>query len=212
MTLNRRQLILRSSAGLLAAGLSLPALPALAQSVDMEALLKPGVLPDKVQGAEDAPLTVVEYASMTCGHCANFHKNTYPHLKKEYVETGKVRFIFREFPLDPVASAAFMLARSVPEEKYFDVIDFMFAEQRAWAFTNDPYNSLLNFAKQIGFTQESFEKTLTDQALLDGINATRDRASSEFGVSSTPTFFFNGNKVSGAISVEELDKEAAKYL
>ncbi|WP_306027113.1 DsbA family protein [Stappia sp. MMSF_3263] len=212
MTLNRRQLILRSSAGLLAAGTALSALPALAQSVDMDKLLEPGTLPEKVLGEEGAPLTIVEYASMTCGHCANFHKATYPHLKKEYIETGKARFIFREFPLDPVAAAAFMLARSVPEEKYFDVIDVMFAEQRNWAFSNDPYNSLLNFAKQIGFTQESFEKTLTDQALLDGINATRDRASSDFGVNSTPTFFFNGNKVSGAISVEQLDKEAAKYL
>lgn len=212
MTLNRRQLILRSSAGLLAAGTALSALPALAQSVDMDKLLEPGTLPEKVLGEEGAPLTIVEYASMTCGHCANFHKATYPHLKKEYIETGKARFIFREFPLDPVAAAAFMLARSVPEEKYFDVIDVMFAEQRNWAFSNDPYNSLLNFAKQIGFTQESFEKTLTDQALLDGINATRDRASSDFGVDSTPTFFFNGNKVSGAISVEQLDKEAAKYL
>ena len=212
MSLNRRQLILRSSAGLLLAGTVLPAMPAFAQSVDVEELMKPGALPDKVLGSEDAPLTIVEYASMTCGHCANFHKNTYPHLKKEYVETGKARFVFREFPLDPVASAAFMLARSVPEDKYFEVVDFMFAEQRAWAFTQDPYNSLLNFAKQIGFTQESFEKVLTDQALLDGINATRDRASSQFGVDSTPTFFFNGNKVNGAISPEEFDKEAAKYL
>jgi protein-disulfide isomerase len=212
VSLNRRQLILRSSAGLLLAGTVLPALPAFAQAVDVEELMKPGTLPDKVLGNEDAPLTIVEYASMTCGHCANFHKTTYPHLKKEYVETGKARFVFREFPLDPVASAAFMLARSVPEDKYFEVVDFMFAEQRAWAFTQDPYNSLLNFAKQIGFTQESFEKVLTDQALLDGINATRDRASSQFGVNSTPTFFFNGNKVNGAISPEEFDKEAAKYL
>ncbi|WP_186386945.1 DsbA family protein [Stappia sp. TSB10P1A] len=212
MSLNRRQLILRSSAGLLVAGTVLPALPAFAQTVNVEELMQPGALPDKVLGSEDAPLTIVEYSSMTCGHCANFHKNTYPHLKKEYLDTGKARLIFREFPLDPVASAAFMLARAVPEEKYFDVIEFMFAEQRAWAFTQDPYNSLLNFAKQIGFTQETFEKTLTDQALLDAINATRDRASSQFGVNSTPTFFFNGNKVSGAISPDELDKQAAKYL
>ncbi|WP_186400766.1 DsbA family protein [Stappia sp. P2PMeth1] len=212
MSLNRRQLILRSSAGLLVAGTVLPALPAFAQTVNVEELMQPGALPDKVLGSEDAPLTIVEYSSMTCGHCANFHKNTYPHLKKEYLDTGKARLVFREFPLDPVASAAFMLARAVPEEKYFDVIEFMFAEQRAWAFTQDPYNALLNFAKQIGFTQETFEKTLTDQALLDAINATRDRASSQFGVNSTPTFFFNGNKVSGAISPDELDKQAAKYL
>jgi protein-disulfide isomerase len=135
VSLNRRQLLLRASAGLVAAGTALPALPAFAQSVDAAKLLEPGVLPDKVLGDENAPVAVVEYASMTCGHCANFHKEAYPHLKSEYIETGKVRFIFREFPLDPVAAAAFMLARCAPEEKYFDIVDLMFEQQRSWAFT-----------------------------------------------------------------------------
>lgn len=112
--------------------------PAQAQTVDTAALLTPGSLPDKILGSADAPVTVVEYASMTCGHCANFHMNTYPHLKKEYIDTGKVRFIFREFPLDPVALAAFMLARCMPEDKYFDTVDTLFEKQRTWAFTNDP--------------------------------------------------------------------------
>lgn len=206
MTLSRRHLLQASAGFALTAGLvSFPGL-AFAQSVDQEELLKPGPLGDKILGEADAPVTIVEYASMTCGHCANFHKNTYPLLKSEYIETGKVRFIFREFPLDAVASAAFMLARCAPAEKYFDVVDIMFEQQRAWAFTENPYNALLNFSKQVGFTQESFEKCLTNQGLLDAVNAVRDRGANEFGVTSTPTFFINGAKHPGALSIEEMGK------
>jgi protein-disulfide isomerase len=212
VSLNRRQFILRSTALMAATGLALNALPAWAQEVDVDKLMEPGLLPENSMGPEDAKLTIVEYASMTCGHCAHFHKTTYPHLKKEYIDTGKVRFVFREFPLDPVAAGAFMLARSVPRDKYFDVIDIMFEQQRTWAFTDDPYNAMLKLAQQIGFTKESFEKTLSDQKLLEGIEANRERASKEFGVNATPTFFFNGNKVSGALTVAQLDEEVAKYL
>ncbi len=212
MNLTRRKFLERSACAFVATGFALGAVPALAESVDIEALMQPSPLSEMVLGKEDAPITIVEYASMTCGHCANFHKNTYPHLKESYVDTGKVRFILREFPLDPVATAGFMLARCAPEGKYFDVVDTMFHEQKAWAFTNDPYNSLLKFAKQIGFTQESFDSCLQNQALLDGINAVRERASNEFGVNSTPTFFVNGTKVNGALTVEELDKAIEPYL
>ncbi len=210
--LNRRQLLIRSSAGLAAAGFALNALPAFAQSVDVEELMTPGPLPEMVLGSEDAPLTIVEYASMTCGHCANFHKYSYPHLKSEYIDTGKVRFVFREFPLDPVAAAAFMLARGLPEDKYFDAIDLMFETQSSWAFTDDPYTALLKLGQQIGYTKETAEKTLGDQKLLDSITAIRARAGEKFGVKSTPTFFFDGNMVGGALTVAQLDAEIAKYL
>ncbi|WP_347876830.1 DsbA family protein [Labrenzia sp. OB1] len=181
-------------------------LPALAQSVDMDELLKPGPLGDKVLGEDDAPVTIVEYASMTCGHCANFHKQTYADLKKDYIDTGKVRFIFREFPLDPVAAAAFMLARCAPADKYFEVVDIMFEQQRSWAFSDNPYQSLLDFSKQIGFTQESFEECLTNQGMLDAVNAVKDRGAGEFGVNSTPTFFINGERHTGALSIDEMGK------
>ncbi|MEP4029840.1 DsbA family protein [Roseibium polysiphoniae] len=207
MTISRRDFLLQTGSGLaLAAALTSVPGAAFAQSVDLDELLKPGPLGDKILGAEDAPVTIVEYASMTCGHCANFHEKTYPALKADYIDTGKVRFIFREFPLDAVAAAAFMLARSAPPEKYFEIIDIMFEEQRSWAFTDNPYNSLLNFSKQIGFTQESFEESLTNQGLLDAVNAVRDRGSNEFGVNSTPTFFVNGEKHSGALSVEQISE------
>ncbi len=205
MTQTRRQFLKTTALTTAALGLA-SAAPAWAQSVDEDELLKPGPLGDKILGDENAPVTIIEYASMTCGHCANFHKRTWPDLKKDYIETGKVRFIMREFPLDPVASAAFMLARCAPQEKYFDIVDIMFEEQRAWAFTDNPYQSLLDFSKQIGFTQESFEECLTNQGLLDAVNAVRERGANEFGVNSTPTFFINGEKHSGALSIEEMGK------
>jgi len=205
VTQTRRQFLKTTALTTAALGLA-SAAPAWAQSVDEDELLKPGPLGDKILGDENAPVTIIEYASMTCGHCANFHKRTWPDLKKDYIETGKVRFIMREFPLDPVASAAFMLARCAPQEKYFDIVDIMFEEQRAWAFTDNPYQSLLDFSKQIGFTQESFEECLTNQGLLDAVNAVRERGANEFGVNSTPTFFINGEKHSGALSIEEMGK------
>lgn len=206
MTVSRRT-FLKTSVGLAAAAglVGMPAI-AVAESVDLEALLTPGPLGDKILGDADAPVTIVEYASMTCGHCANFHKNTYPELKKNYIETGKVKFIFREFPLDPVAAAAFMLARSAPADKYFEIVDTMFENQRAWAFSDNPYNSLLNFSKQIGFTQESFEEALKNQKLLDAINAVRERGAGEFKVTSTPTFFINGEKHPGALPFDQMSK------
>ncbi|GAB2185585.1 DsbA family protein [Roseibium sp. LAB1] len=179
---------------------------ALAETVDLAELIKPGPLGDKILGDENAPVTIVEYASMTCGHCANFHERTYPALKSEYIDTGKVRFIFREFPLDPVAAGAFMLARCAPADKYFEIVDIMFEQQRTWAFTDNPYQSMLDFSKQIGFTKESFEECLGNQGLLDAIDAVKNRGANEFGVNSTPTFFINGEKHSGALSIEEMGK------
>ena len=206
MTFSRRQFLLAASSLALTSGLT--SLPALAEpeTVNLEELLKPGPLGDKVLGSEDAPVTIVEYASMTCGHCAHFSTTTYPELKKQYIDTGKARLIFREFPLDVVAAAAFMLARCAPADKYFDIIELMFSEQKSWAFTENPLDSMLKFSKQIGFTQESFNACLTNQGLLDAVNAVRERANKEFGVNATPTFFINGEKHSGALSIEELGK------
>ncbi|MTH96026.1 DsbA family protein [Roseibium sp. RKSG952] len=203
MTISRRKFLKTTT--VLAGAAAAATVPGIsfADSVNEADLLKPGPLGDKIMGDPDAPVTIVEYASLTCGHCADFDQETLPQIKKEFIDTGKVRYIFREFPLDPIAAAASMLARCAPEDKYFDIIDLMFKEQRNWAFTNDPYNSLLNFSKQIGFTQESFEKCLTNQGLLDAVNGVRDRAAQEFGVNSTPTFFVNGERHVGALRFDE---------
>jgi protein-disulfide isomerase len=213
--LNRRE-ALKMAAGVAALsllagwGLSQPALAqrkkASPSEVAVDELMKPGPLPDLVLGKVDAPITVVEYASMTCGHCANFHTKVFPAIKEKYVDTGKVRFIMREFPLDNLAAAASMLARCAGEGKSFPLISVLFAKQDDWAFVKtDPRPELLKFAKQAGFTQESFEKCLTDQKLLDDISAIRARGSDAFGVTSTPTFFVNGKKLNG-ISLEDFEK------
>jgi protein-disulfide isomerase len=202
---SRREALRMAVAALVLVGVSGLARPAAAQAkkagpteVPLEELMKPGPLPDLTLGSADAPITVVEYASMTCGHCAHFHTTVFPTLKERYVDTGKVRFVMREFPLDNLAAAASMLARCAGEGKTFPLISALFAKQEEWAFVKgDPRPELLKFAKQAGFTQESFEKCLTDQKLLDDIAATRSRAADTFGVSATPTFFINGKKLNG---------------
>src|SRR5262249_51968949 len=133
-------------------------------TASVEELMKPGPLPELVMGKANAPITVVEYASMTCGHCANFHNKVLGPLKEKYIDTGKVRLIMREFPLDPLAAAASMLTRCAGGEKTFPLISVLFEKQEEWAFVRtNPKDELLKFAKQAGFTQESFDKCLTDQ-------------------------------------------------
>ncbi|MFO1184319.1 MAG: DsbA family protein [Bauldia sp.] len=169
-------------------------------------MMVPGPLGERVLGSDKAPVTIIEYASMTCPHCQNFHATTYPVLKAKYIDTGKVRFIFREFPLDGVATAAAMLARCAPPEKYFPLVDLMFDHQEEWAGAQDRSAALFNLVKQTGYTQEAFNACLQNQTVLAGVNSSRERASTKFTVNSTPTFFINGKKVSGDFSVEELDK------
>ena len=172
-------------------------------TVDMAKLLEEGALPEKVLGQDDAPVTMVEYASMTCGHCANFHNNTLPDIKKNYIDTGKARLIMREFPFDPRAEAGFMLARC-SDERYFAMVDVLFQQQRSWAGAENAREALLQIARLAGFSQESFEACLTDQKLLEDVRAVRNRGANDFGVDATPTFFINGNKYSGALSVDEM--------
>ncbi len=208
--------ISRRGFALLATGLcvagALASVPAIAQKkppseVSVEELMKPGPLPDLALGAADAKVTVVEYASMTCGHCAHFSKDVWPDFKKKYVDTNKVHYIFREFPLDNLAAAASMLARCAGTDKTFPLIEVLFAKQSEWAFVEgNPVPKLFEIAKQAGFTQESFDKCLTDQKLLDNITAERTRASEIFGVAATPTFFINGKRLEVAPSMEAFDK------
>jgi protein-disulfide isomerase len=187
------------------------AAPAPPQTVSVEELMSPGPLPDHVLGAAEAPVTIVEYASMTCPHCAAFHETTYPELKKRYIDTGKVRFIFREFPLDPLAAAGFMLARCAGEGKYYPMIETLFHQQKTWA-VQKPIPPLLAIAKQTGFSQQSFEQCLANQKLLEDIEKVRERAAAKFGVNSTPTFFINGERVAGSLSIDDLEKKIEPYL
>ena len=163
--------------------------------------MKPDALPDMSMGDDKAPVTIIEYASMTCPHCAHFQETTFPELKKRYIDTGKVRYIFREFPLDQLAAAGFMLARCAGKDdknKYFALIDTLFRQQRQWA-VEKPLPPLLAIAKQAGFTEQTFNACLANQQVLDGIESVRNRAVDKFRVKSTPTFFINGNVLPGAL-------------
>ena len=179
--------------------------------VNMAELIKPGPLGDMALGDAKAPVTIVEYASMTCGHCAAFHQRTYPELKKKYIDTGKVRFVFREFPLDQLALAAFMLARCAGADKYFAMIDTLFQQHNDWV-TERPLGPLMAIAKQAGIGEERFNECLKDQKLIDGIEEVRNRATQVFNVQSTPTFFVNGKLLRGAYSFEEMEKQITPYL
>jgi protein-disulfide isomerase len=174
-------------------------------------LAQPSPLGDVVLGSPDAPVTIVEYASMTCPHCAQFQAKTFPKLKERYIDTGKVRYIFREFPLDPLAAGAFMLARCADKDKYLSIVDLFFGTQREWVVPN-PLQPLFNIAKQAGYNEETFNACLKNQQILDGIQNVRDHAAKVLNVESTPTFFINGKRVVGDVSIEEMEKEIKPFL
>ena len=193
---------------------ALAATPALAQEegapVDLAELLKPPARGDMALGADEgAKVTIVEDASATGPHCAAFHKDVWPKLKADYIDTGKIRFIFREFPLNDPALAAFMIARAAPKESYFPLIGVFFDTLETWA--KDPANGLLNIAKQAGFTQEKFDATLKDEKLAKGIMEIRD-AGAKFGVQGTPTFFLNGKPMRGEVTYDTLKADIDKLL
>ncbi|QRM54590.1 DsbA family protein [Sinorhizobium sp. BG8] len=173
-------------------------------SVDMAKVLEPGPLPEMAIGQANAPVTIVEYMSMTCPHCARFHNETFEAIKTKYVDSGKARFILREFPLDQRAAAAIMLARCAPEGQFFPMVSMLFKQQETWAAAQDGREALLQMSKLAGFTQESFEACLTNQKLLDDVNAVREKGGNEFGIAATPTFLINGQRYSGEMSVDSM--------
>jgi protein-disulfide isomerase len=185
--------------------------PALAQNPPLAELMQPGPLGEMSLGSDTAPVTIIEYASMTCPHCAQFHEVTYPELKKKYIESGKVRFIFREFPLDQLAAAAFMLARCAGKERYFPMIETLFQQQRDWAVQR-PLAPLMAISKQAGISEQAFNECLKNQQVLDGIEEVRQRASQKFNVQSTPTFFINGKLFRGSVTLADIEKEITPYL
>lgn len=182
--------------------------PALAETVPMTELMAPQALPDMVLGSKTAPVVVVEYASMTCPHCAHFDETTYPQIKKNYIDTGKVRWMLREFPLDPLAAAAFMLARCAADNsapRYYDMVNTLFHQQDTWAIEK-PIPPLMAIAKQAGMTEDKFKACLSDKKTLDKIQAERQVAIDKFKVKATPTFFIDGESHEGALTYEEMSK------
>jgi len=159
---------------------------------------------DVVLGDPNAPVTVIEYASMTCPHCAAFHANTLPELKKQYIDTGKVKYIMRAFPLDNLAAAAFMLARCVDNDKYYPFVDMLFEKQSQWANSSDPLSELRQITKVAGFTEAKFDRCIRDQEALDYIQQVRDTGNQQYDIRSTPTLIINGQKLEGNRSFSAL--------
>ena len=175
---------------------------------------KPQSLPDMALGPANASVTVTEYASMTCPHCAAFNENVFPKIKSEYIDSGKVRYVFREFPLDIKAAAGSMLARCIAKDdagKYFAVVDMLFRQQNDWVVKNTT-ETLTRIGKQAGLSQQAVEDCLKDQTLLDKIAADQKFANEVLKVNSTPTFFINGEMIKGETSFEEFDKRIKSLL
>jgi protein-disulfide isomerase len=175
---------------------------------------KPVSLPDMALGPKDAAVTVVEFASMTCGHCANFTETVFPKIKSEFIDTNKIRFVFREFPLDIKAAAGSMLARCIAKDdagKYFAVVDMLFKQQNEWVMKNTA-ETLTRIGKQAGLSQQQVEECLKDQALLDKIAADQKFANEVLKVNSTPTFFINGEMLRGEQTFEEFSKKITPLL
>lgn len=187
---------MKTTRRLLLSGVAVAALvpSAFAQALDLKALNEPSAIGEMAQGPETAKVTVIEYASASCPHCADFFKDVYVPLKKDYIDTGKVRFIFREFPHNDQAMAAFMLARCSPKEKYFPMIDVFFETQATWLA--NPLEGLKNIALQSGMTAEQFDKCLKDEAVAKGLWEVRQKGE-KLGVDAIPTIFVNGERYEG---------------
>ena len=177
-------------------------------------IAKPVSLPDMALGPANATVTITEYASMTCPHCAAFDQTVYPKIKSEYIDTGKVRYVFREFPLDIKAVAGSMLARCIAKDdagKYFAVIDLLFKQQNEWVMKNTT-ETLVLIGKQAGLSQKTTEACLADQTMLNKLTADQKYAADVLKVNSTPTFFINGEKIQGEASFEEFAKRIDPLL
>lgn len=154
-------------------------------------------------GDPKAPVVFIEYSSMSCPHCAEFHRETLPKIKSTYIETGKVLYVFREFPLEPRAVAASMIARCVDPSRFFAFVDLLYGDQAGWARAADPLKELQTRAQLAGLSEEDVKTCLANKELLTSIQKRADDGQKEFGIDSTPTFIINGKKISGAMPYEE---------
>jgi protein-disulfide isomerase len=185
-----------------------PVAQAVAQTPDKTSLL--AIQPtDHVLGDPKAPITMIEYASFTCPHCAHFSVAILPEVKKKWVDTGKVKLIYRDFPLDQTALKAAQLAECSGKDKYFGVIDVIFSTQQKWAVASDPIGELSKSLRIAGMGEAEVKSCLANDAIANGVVADY-RGGETLGVNSTPTLFINGEQFKGARTVEELDAAFSK--
>jgi protein-disulfide isomerase len=168
-------------------------------------------LPDMELGKPDAPVTIIEYSSLSCPHCAAFHKDVLPALKSEYIDTGKARYVMREFPLNESALGGAVIARCLDPSRFFAFTGLLFSKQEDWAFKKDAFTPLKGLAKQAGMTGEEFDKCINDDALQQKVLAVRDSGEKK-GVNSTPSFFVNGMPLKGAPTLQNFVDAMKPYL
>jgi len=173
------------------------------RTVDMATVLKPGTLPELAMG-DPSGIPVVEYGSLTCPHCATFSREIFPELKKDYIDTGKVRFIFREFSRNSLDVAAFLLARCVGDDKAFAAIELLFASQDKWAFVDKPLEPLIAAMRPAGLTHDQAMACLKDKSKADAMIAIGKRATDEIKMTGTPTFVIDGKVYGGELSIDQL--------
>lgn len=214
MTVNRRNaMILTAGASLVSlAGFS-PSFAAEGDTYDIAKIMAPKGMVDRPIGGTDTKVTVIEYASPTCSHCAAFAINVYPGLKEQYIDTGKITFIMRPFVRNVLDAVVFMLAETADDnDTYASIVHTFFETQNQWAVSDKPRDALLAIALQLGFTEESFEAALTNQDLFAGMETLRTQALEEFDLTGTPTFYINGKQSSGEKSLEDLSAEIDPQL
>lgn len=216
---NRRNILIGSgaAAALVATSSSLSLLlgatGAMAQQFDVAKLMAPaGGVADHPLGPADAKVTVIEYLSPTCPHCAAFNNTVLPQLKTEYIDTGKIQFIPRPFMRNVLDAVVFMLAEAAGPEKYHEVIDTFFRTQDQWVASEKPNDAIFAIAQQLGFTKESYDAALTNQTLFAGLEALQKQALDEFQLQGTPTFYINGKMLTGESSFEALKAEIDPLL
>ena len=161
---------------------------------------------DEVMGKPDAPVTMIEYASLTCPHCAHFEGDIFPQIKSAYIDTGKLRFVFRDFPLDALAARAAMLAHCAGHERFFGFLQVLFANQATWEQAEKPEDALAGIAKIGGIGKDQFDRCMTDDSLTKKVSQSRLDAEQNLEIESTPTFFINGDKIAGAQPFEAFQK------
>ncbi|MYE03074.1 MAG: DsbA family protein [Alphaproteobacteria bacterium] len=178
-----------------------------------DAVSNPEIQPeDRVLGQDGARVTIVEYSSLTCPHCAQFHAEGYRHLKSAYIDTGKVRLVFRDFPLDGLALRAAALAECVPAERYFPFLQLLFESQKGWARSDNPVAELVRLGQLAGLSDQRAVGCIQDEAGLEKIIQERLTGQEDYQIDSTPSFIIDGRKHPGALTAEELDDILAPLL
>ncbi|MBL1242546.1 MAG: DsbA family protein [OCS116 cluster bacterium] len=158
---------------------------------------------DHVMGNPDAKVTIVEYASLTCPHCANFHENTFKKFKTNYIDTGKVKFIYRNFHLDQLAFAGAMLAECAPKDQYFPIVDLIFTNQQKWIRAEKQFAEMVGILKLVGYSDEKVNECFAQKETISDLLDDRKYATETLDVNSTPTLFINGEKQDGGNTAYE---------